>query len=309
VTRLFLLVLVFFWAAPAHADPPKAGGVEGRADEPNAEPVDATTAEVRAHHRRGLELYDEGDLRLALVELERAYQIGKSYKVLFNIGQVYFQLKSYAKARTALTRYLAEGGDAITPERRADVERDLETLKTRTAHLTIHVNVEGAEVSIDETMIGRAPLEDALVDAGTLRVKVTRAGYASSVRDVTIVGGDTQTITIALMATKPDVIVTTTTTGLPGSTIAAWIGAGVLAAGTIGTGIAANAARSNYDTQRGTPISGSPEQARSDLERQRDLVRGLALTTDILAVTTIVVGAVALYLTLRERPKQQQAGL
>lgn len=295
--HLLPLAFVLLWAAPAIAD--------------EAEPVDATTAEVRAHHRRGLELYDESDYRLALIEFERAYEIGKSYKILYNIGQVHFQLKAYAKARSVLTRYLAEGGDAISAERRAEVERDLATLQTRTAHLTVRVNVEGAEVWVDDTLVGRAPLDETLVDAGRLRIKVSRTGYASTVRDVSVVGGDAQTITIELMAMKPEIIVTApaTSSGPPTLAIVSWIGAGALAAGTIGTGIAATSASSSYDTQRGTPITGSPEQARGDLERQRDLVRGLAITTDVLAVSTIVVGAVALYLTLRERPKQQHAGL
>jgi hypothetical protein len=196
---------------------------------------------------------------------------------------------------------LSEGGDAIAAERRSDVERDIATLTGRTARLTVHVNVDGAEVAIDDVPLGQTPLENALVDAGTFRVKVARSGYASRVREVTLVGGDVQTINVELVAMKPDVVVTNT--GLPGPAIAAWIGAGVLAAGAIGTGIAANAANSAYDAKRGTPISGSPEQARAELERQRDLVSGLAVAADILAVTTIAAAGLALYFTLRERPK------
>lgn len=255
------------------------------------------------HHRRGLELYDEGDLRLALVELERAYAIGKSYKVLFNIGQVELQLTHYAKARLALERYLAEGGSAIADKRRAEVEADLATLRTRTATLTVRVNVEGAEVVIDDAAMGQAPLTAAIVNAGVLHVQVNKPGFASRTREITLAGGDTQTVDVDLAETKPGIVVTPSESGLPGPAVASWIVTGLLAAGAVGTGIAALAASSTYDTKRETPISGSPEDARADLERQRSLVGGLALTTDILAAAALVGAGVSLYFTLRPRPQ------
>jgi hypothetical protein len=171
------------------------------------------------------------------------------------------------------------------------------------------VNVASADVTINETSMGKAPLEAVVVDAGTLRVHVTRPGYAPHVREVTLAGGDVQSVTIDLVETRPpdmqrpDILVTTTANGMPGSAVAGWIVTGVLTAGTIGVGLAANAAASKYDTERATPIGGSPSDARADLERQRSLVSGLALTSDVLAVTTLIAGGISLYLSLRERPR------
>lgn len=264
-----------------------------------SESTEPAALEAREHHRRGVELYDEGDLRLALVEFERAYAIGRSYKVLFNIGQVQFQLMSYAKARFAFEQYLALGGDRLEARRRADVERDLGILRLRTATLTIRVNVPDAEISINDAPAS-STLERAVVDAGTLRVKVSHPGYGTVVRDVSLAGGDTQTVDVTLVRTKPDVVVTNTTKGLPGHVVAAWIVGGVLTAGTVGTAIAAKAASSDYERQREAPISGAPTEARVSLERQRDLVRGLAMTTDVLGISTLIAGGLALYFTLRE---------
>ncbi|MBS2014828.1 MAG: PEGA domain-containing protein [Deltaproteobacteria bacterium] len=288
-----------------------ATGSEGRAhaDEPappptTEAPVDATTAEARAHHRRGLELYDEGDYRLALVEFQRAYELAKSYKTLFNIGQVYFQLNNYAKARLTLEQYLQEGGSAIPDARRAEVEKDLVTLKARTATLAVRTNVPDAEVIIDDAVLGKTPLDGVVVNAGELRVRVEKQGFTARVRVVTLAGGDTTTVEIDMNETKPEVVVTQqASSGVPGGVVASWIVTGILAAGTVGTGIAAVAASSKYDTMRETPISGSVQEARSDLERQKSLVGGLAVTTDILAVSTIVATGISLYLTFRPRPQ------
>ncbi len=282
------------WVYPARAD-------EASPADAASEDVDPVTAEMRAHHRRGLELFDEGDYKLALVEFERAYEVGKSYKVLFNIGQVSFQLTRYANARRALERYLAEGGDAISPERRAEVERDLSTLRGRTATLTIRTNVPGAEVAVDDAVLGRAPLEAALVDAGSLRVRVVHEGYVPHVRELRLAGGDVHTITVELRKERSNDA--SPPASIPVAAIGSWIATGVFAAGAIGTGVAANAAASEYETKRASPIAGSPEQGRADLERQRNLVTGLAVTTDALVVSALIAGGVALYFTLRERPR------
>lgn len=288
---------------PARADEPSA---PTETDEPTA---DATTLEARAHHRRALQLYDDGEYRLALVEFERAYAIGKSYKVLFNIGQVSYQLTRYAKARVAFERYLADGGNRVDTDRRAAVERDLTTLKLRTASLSIHVNGPGATVVINDEPAGQAPIDDAIVDAGALRVNISRDGWTPAVRQVTLAGGDSQTLDVTLSPVRREVIETRPSgTGLSGPALAGWIATGVLAAGAIGTGIAANAASSTYDTKLNSPIAGSPADAHADLEHQRNVVRGLAITTDALIVGSLIAGGIALWLTIRgPHPDQPHA--
>jgi tetratricopeptide (TPR) repeat protein len=279
------------------------------ADEPAASPHgELGQDEAREHHRRGLELFDEGDLKLALVEFERAYALAPGYKLLFNIGQVYFQLNAYAKARTTLERYLREGGDQLPPQRREAVERDLATLRTRTAYLTIHTNVPGAEITIDEVPIGKAPLDKLLVDAGPRRIVVSAPGRTSRVESVALAGGDERTLEVSLVETRPQQVVVAppareSPLRVDGPALAGWISTGVLALGAIGTGIAAEQASSTYDAKLKRPVSGSVEAAQSDLDRQRSLLQGLALTTDILIGATLVAGGVSTYLTLREKPK------
>jgi len=82
-----LVVALFCVARRAHAD--EAPTPPTSAEDVQEVEADASTVETRAHHRRGIELYDDGDFRLALVEFEPAYAISKNYKILFNIGQVH----------------------------------------------------------------------------------------------------------------------------------------------------------------------------------------------------------------------------
>ena len=46
------------------------------------------------------------------MQFERAYELKPNYKVLYNIGQTYFQLREYVEARDSMTRYVKEGGEA-----------------------------------------------------------------------------------------------------------------------------------------------------------------------------------------------------
>ena len=298
-----LAATLFFVAAPAlAADEPAplaAPAAPPAQAPPSAEDGDAAADEARARYRRGIQLFDEGDYRLALVELERAYALHPSYRVLYNTAQVHYQLGEYAKALAAFERYLKEGGAEIPAPRRTEVEGDLATLRTRVGTLTVRANVEGVELTLNDQPLGRAPLERAVVDAGSLRISAHRPGFSTATRVVKLAGGDTAVVELELVKATSDVV--DTNDGLSGVAVGAWIATGALAAGAVGFGIAANGAAKSYEDKLDAPIDGSPAEAAADLERKRGLVSGLAITTDALMVATAVGAGVSLYLTLRGR--------
>jgi tetratricopeptide (TPR) repeat protein len=258
--------------------------------------------EARARVKRGLALYDEGEYRLALAELERAYEIAPSYKLLYNLGQIHIQLGEYARAQRTLRRYLEDGKDEIPAERRAEVEKDLQMLAARVAVVTIEVNVPDAEVFVNDRPAGRGAIAKTPVDAGSVRIVVTKPGYESQTRAMSVAGGDETVVRVELAPMKRDVIVVDQG-GVPTVAVASWIVTGVLAAGAVGMGIGANAAYSSFEDQRASPISGSAEQAQVDLDKQGNLADALALTTDILIGSAIVAGGISLWLTVRGKPK------
>ncbi len=94
----------------------------GRADDPRSD--------ARAHYARGLELAGQHGYEGALREFNEAYAISPQFAVLYNIGQAHVALGHTALAIDALTRYLRDGGDRVSPERRAQVERQLAWLRS-----------------------------------------------------------------------------------------------------------------------------------------------------------------------------------
>lgn len=90
---------------------------------------DAARVEARAHFDRGVTLTKALDYDAALREFELAYAAVPHYSVLYNIGQAQVALGRSAEATTSLQRYLDEGGAAIDPKRRAEVEETVSRLR------------------------------------------------------------------------------------------------------------------------------------------------------------------------------------
>jgi hypothetical protein len=266
------------------------------AEQPASHAEPSSKQRAAAHFERALERYDTADYPLALAEFRRAYALQPSYQLLFNIGQVQYQLGQYARARVALQRYLAQGRGGIESERRAQVEQQLTRLRSRTAELSIVVNLAGAAISVNEEPSGASPLaEPMIVEPGAQHVVVSKPGYSSARSTVSVTGGEVARVSLTLRAASPG------SAAEPESSLATltWIGAGALAVGAIGTGLATVFASRRYDEARRELLTDSPASARAELDDRRSSISALATTTDILALGSLAAAGLALYFTLR----------
>lgn len=169
--RLVAPIALALWLAA----PPTARAQEA---ETEAEEVDpAAVAEARQRFDRGVELFDAGEYEAALAEFYRAYEIAPNHVVLLNIALAY-------------ERYLAEGGDRIAAQRRAEVETTLAALRQRVGRINVTVSrPESAVVYIDDVEVGQVPLEHPVsVGAGPHVVEVRAEGYLPSRREVIVAG-------------------------------------------------------------------------------------------------------------------------
>src|SRR6187431_3178059 len=123
-----------------------------------ARAADDADREARERYESAVKLYEEGAYDAALVELNRASELRPSYKLYYNIGQVRFAMHDYAAAMDAYRQYLSKGGEQIPPARRDQIQKELNTLVQRVAKLVIETDVPGAEVLIDDVVVGRTPL-------------------------------------------------------------------------------------------------------------------------------------------------------
>jgi tetratricopeptide (TPR) repeat protein len=287
---------VTFLASEARAqqDPQAAPAADSAAEAPNEEAV----AEAARRYDLGLKLYAEGEFRLAVIEFERTYQLVSDYRVLYNIGQVRIQLGNYARAIGALKEYLKLGADKISDDRRKAVETDLEMLASRTGLVRVVVNVHGADLLVDDLVIGQSPLTDpVLLDAGEHRVTARAPGYEPRTVPLTLAGRDTEIVELKLVKLPErgqriivrEVDKTDNTTWM----IATWSTAGVLAVGAGVTGALGIKAASDLEDQR--KEEGISNDSRESSSRR---ARTLLLAADVMGGLAIATGGLALYLTL-----------
>jgi hypothetical protein len=286
-----LLVVSALTAAPLNAT------AETKHPAPSAEAV----ASARAHFARGVKLYEEDDFRAALIEFSRAYELAPNWGVLFNVGQSYYQLRDYAGALRTLERYEAEGGAQIPSDRRAQIDRELDELRGRVAHVTLTANVAGADFSLDDAAIGRSPLAGPiLIGAGRHRLSASKAGYLPTVRIVDIAGSDDVAIALELREeeARPPVA-TADSPSYAGAAVTLGLGVAGIAVGSV-FGVAAVGNKSNLNKECNT-AKACPAAAQGDID-------GLS-RNGVISTVGFGVGGAALalgaYLFFHERSKER----
>jgi PEGA domain len=281
-------------------------------------PTAAERTEAATRFKKGLDLFKDGDAQAALIEFRRAYQLAPNYQVLYNIGQVSFQLQDYPGALAALQKYLLEGGRNIPNARRAEVEKDIEKLRSRVANIEVIVNVPDADVLVDDVNVGKSPLKQSvLVGAGKHRVAVSRAGYTSGSKLVEIASQESQKVTFELTETqqstpapipaptpepaKPGEPSTNPQPSTPAEqgpknytpAIIAWSATGAVTAGAVITGVLALGASSDLKTLRGMP-----GQTTATLSAAASKTSNFAVATDVLGGVALAGAGVSIYLTV-----------
>jgi hypothetical protein len=297
----------------------------GPAAAQGAQSSKAAREEASNRFRKGIELFKDGDYQAALIEFRRAYELVPSYAVLYNIGQVQFQIQDYASALATFERYLAEGGRQIAASRRAEVEKDIQKLKTRIAQLDISINVPDAELAIDDVPFARGPFVKPLtVSAGRHKLTASRDGYFSTSKVVDLASNDTVKVTLELIErnspqtappvdgsrmqpqedrpTEPARTSEPSPAGLPRPSEqprgsfpwVGWVVTGTFAAGAATFGVLALNASSVLEQKRESFLIDH-----DDLERDSRKTTAFAITCDALTGAAVIAGGVSLYFTVR----------
>lgn len=258
------------------------------------------------HFARAVSLFNEGDLRAALVEFQKAYELAPNPSVLYNIGQVHYQLQEYAAALKVLTRFLAEASPSAA--NRMDAESTVETLRSRVGQIWIRTNVDGAELLVDDEVVGRSPLSTpVIVSVGRRRVVAQHAVGAPASRVVDVAGGETVTVKLDV---KLDLAAPAAAAGAAERNVSletpvdprarrrtwrvvSWSITGALAAGALVSGLLALKASSDLETERDR-FGATPARLADAADRSKTL----ALATDVLIGAAIVSSGISLYLQL-----------
>jgi hypothetical protein len=269
--------------------------------------------EAQTLFTQGLKLAESKDPRGALAAFRSAYDKFPNYRVLYNIGQICSRLADPACTVRSFEQYLRDGDANVAAKRRAEIDKELKTLRRSVGSIAITVSVMDASVSVDDAPIGHAPITTPyVVNPGSHGVTASLDGRTET-RTVTVASGETASVTLDLpKAPEPPPEATPEPRDQPTEPrdesppppkrsvpVAPWIVTGGLALGTIVTGVLAARSYSSFqDKKEAFPVT------RQELDDTQGSARTLFFMTGIFGACTVISAGVAAYLTVLAPPSR-----
>ena len=158
-------------------------------------------AEAAEAFNRGITAMQARQFNDAVVAFQDSYRLRAVPTVLYNLALSYRSLGQNLEAIETFQRYLHDGGASIPDARVAANRETLVALRAAVGVVTLHVEPEGALVTVDgrPALFGPAG-SDLLLDPGERVIHVEAPGFASQQRMIRIGAGQSQTLSVALVA-------------------------------------------------------------------------------------------------------------
>jgi hypothetical protein len=186
--------------APASAAPaPAAVPASAPAGKAPAQLADSLGADAKLDYASGRLLYADGDFQGALVKFRGAYDKSKDARLLWNIAACEKNLRHYASVLRLHRQYQHDGAGVLTASDQAEAAELVATIEPLTAALAVKVNEPGAEIFVDDVLVGESPLDrPVIVDIGVRRVRVHKAEWTETTKEIPVGGSPTLAIDVKL---------------------------------------------------------------------------------------------------------------
>ena len=202
------------FAQPKPAKPTKPAARTLRDDLPDAAKKDWDAAN---------DLYDAQNYAGALVEFQRAYDLSKEPRVLYNVAVCQKNLQHYAKAIHAFKHELSEAGPKLDAKDTKEIQDAIALLEQYVSTLDVKSNEDGTIISIDGEDSGQTPYAQPLqVDVGQHTIRARKDGFKEPAsQTVSVARGVPAALLFRMDPEKIKAIVTITATGSSRASI--WI--------------------------------------------------------------------------------------
>ncbi len=168
---------------------PAAGG-ENAPVAPVAPPLaDVLTGQAKLEYEAGKLLYQDGDFAGATLKFQRAYEISREGRLLWNVAVCEKNLRHYANVLRLVRRYQLEAGATLSDSDKQEAADLVNAVSSFVSPVWLTVSETGASISVDDVMAGTSPTtEPLLVDMGARRIKVSKPGFRDHFQDVHVAG-------------------------------------------------------------------------------------------------------------------------
>lgn len=160
---------------------------------------DSLTGLAKAEYEAAKLLYKDGDFANALVKYQRAYELAKDHRLLYNIAACQKNLRDYSRALETLAQFRTEGQDKLSPPEIASTDELEKVLHTFVSTVTVLVSEPDSKIFLDDQVVGTSPLTVPLrVNVGSRKFRFEKQGFKTFVLDKSIEGGTEVTVSASL---------------------------------------------------------------------------------------------------------------
>ena len=150
---------------------------------------DETTKAARARFQEGVDYYDKGQYEKARAAFLQAYALRKHPAVLLNLAQSCLKSGHQLEAVRYFQQFLKES-TSISAAQRTDAEKGLAEGRQKLGRLEVSAPT-GAEISVDNTTVGTAPLADPVdVEPGSHTVRMKASDGTADTKNVSASAGE-----------------------------------------------------------------------------------------------------------------------
>ncbi|MCC6899676.1 MAG: PEGA domain-containing protein [Polyangiaceae bacterium] len=182
--------------------PPAPAAVDGAEVPPLA---DALSGAAKAEYEAGKLLYGDGDFAGATLKFQRAYDLSKDGRLLWNVAVCEKNLRHYARVLRVVRRYQTEAGPTLSEADKREATDLVNAVSAFVSPVWVTVNEAGATISVDGEVVARSPFaEPVLVDMGTRRIKVSKRGFRDHTQNVPVAGATELRLSVNLQRAAVD---------------------------------------------------------------------------------------------------------
>jgi hypothetical protein len=162
----------------------------------------AATDMARERFKEGVRYYDSGQYEKARASFLQAYALKAHPSVLLNLAQSELLSGHEAEAAAHFSEFLASAPDA-KPEETAAAQKGFDEAKAKVGEVPVTVDVAGAEVFVDGTSVGKAPLPRPLYLAPGTHSLEARSGENKATAEVTATAGASSPTSLTVKPPPP----------------------------------------------------------------------------------------------------------
>jgi tetratricopeptide (TPR) repeat protein len=155
------------------------------------------TDQAKEHYLKGKALAEEGAYEKAVVELLASYDLNPIPIVLYNIAVSYDSLEQYAEAVKYYEKYLMDEKE-LSKGQKSKILKRIDTLRTYLGILDLSVDEDGAEVLVDDRLVGITPVKAVLIETGNHTLTLRKPGFLEIKKSFTIISEKTLSLKVTM---------------------------------------------------------------------------------------------------------------